>query len=264
MAQELAEQDSSRMKMKVLLILNCILLTIGNCGGPLITRLYYIRGGRRVWLASWLQSVGWPIMLIPIGICYHHRRITHGSAGNTKFFLMEPSLFVPASFIGLLSGLIRQLLFCLRRCAPSGFHLRFDFSLSDDFHCRICFQYSREEKVHLLLHKHRRVAYRRRGNFGISYKWRSSKRWAQKGVHQRILDNSGKRNYIWYHNAIDWVDVQEGQAKHFLFLDFRVSDFDVFVQHIFCTVGMLVSKDFQVYIYINTELIYSATLFIIS
>ncbi|XP_015885245.4 purine permease 1 [Ziziphus jujuba] len=91
---------------RLLLILNCILLSIGNCGGPLIMRLYFVHGGKRIWLSCWLETVGWPIMLIPISIAYYRRQRrqqTNGQA-QTKFFLMKPSLFISSALIGLLSG----------------------------------------------------------------------------------------------------------------------------------------------------------------
>ncbi|KAE8666781.1 Chaperone protein DNAj, putative isoform 1 [Hibiscus syriacus] len=38
--------DDATMR-KALLVVNCIILSIGNCGGPLIARLYFIHGGKR-------------------------------------------------------------------------------------------------------------------------------------------------------------------------------------------------------------------------
>ncbi|KAB1203874.1 Purine permease 3 [Morella rubra] len=87
---------------KVLLILNCILLSIGNCGGPLIMRLYFIHGGERVWLSSWLETGGWPIMLLPLIVAYFRRRATQGP--RTQVFFMKPPLFVASAVIGILTG----------------------------------------------------------------------------------------------------------------------------------------------------------------
>ncbi|XP_059630281.1 purine permease 3-like [Cornus florida] len=90
---------------KALLLLNCILLTIGKCGGPLIMRLYFTKGGKRVWLSSWLETGGWPIMFIPIIINYIHRRAKDGSAStSTKLFFMKPRLFIASAVIGILTG----------------------------------------------------------------------------------------------------------------------------------------------------------------
>ncbi|KAL2515296.1 Uncharacterized protein Fot_29267 [Forsythia ovata] len=60
------ESESSTTWRKTFLVLNCILLTLDNCGGPLNIRLYFIKGGKRIWLSSCIQTVGFPITLIPL------------------------------------------------------------------------------------------------------------------------------------------------------------------------------------------------------
>lgn len=85
-----------------LLVFNCILLALGNCGGPLIMRLYFLHGGNRVWLSSWLETAGWPIIFIPLFISYLHRR---SNKPTTKLFYMNRHLFIAATVIGLLTGL---------------------------------------------------------------------------------------------------------------------------------------------------------------
>ncbi|XP_021900778.1 purine permease 1-like, partial [Carica papaya] len=96
---------STTMK-KVLLVLNCIILTVGNCGGPLIMRLYFIHGGKRVWFSSWLETGGWPIIFLPLTVAYFYRRHTQKSnpSQNNKFFLMESRLFFAFVVIGILTG----------------------------------------------------------------------------------------------------------------------------------------------------------------
>ncbi|XP_070044620.1 purine permease 3-like isoform X2 [Nicotiana tomentosiformis] len=71
---------NSKMK-KFLLVMNCIFLAIGNCGGPLISRLYFIKGGKRIWLSSWLQTSAWPIILIPLAISYFNRCKSQAAVG---------------------------------------------------------------------------------------------------------------------------------------------------------------------------------------
>ncbi|MFQ6621972.1 hypothetical protein Gotur_002861 [Gossypium turneri] len=88
---------------KLLLVINCFILAIGHCGGPLMMRLYFIHGGKRVWFSSWLETGGWPIILFPIACAYLHRSRTQPSAEN-KLFLMKPRLFIAAAVIGILTG----------------------------------------------------------------------------------------------------------------------------------------------------------------
>ncbi|KAK4718390.1 hypothetical protein R3W88_016728 [Solanum pinnatisectum] len=98
-------QVSSRMK-NVLLIINCIILAIGYCGAPLIMRLYFIKGGKRIWLSCWLETIAWPINFIPLAISYLYRRKNNNNNNNTsKLILMTPRIFIATIGIGILQGL---------------------------------------------------------------------------------------------------------------------------------------------------------------
>ncbi|KAL4559006.1 hypothetical protein LXL04_031136 [Taraxacum kok-saghyz] len=91
---------------KTLLILNCILLSIGNCGGPLIMRLYFIHGGNRVWLSAFLETAGWPFIAVVLTILYFHRRAagTNGDSKKTTLIYMRPRLFFAVAVIGIITG----------------------------------------------------------------------------------------------------------------------------------------------------------------
>ncbi|KAL8252783.1 hypothetical protein R6Q59_036476 [Mikania micrantha] len=88
-----------------LLTLSCILLSVGNCGGPLITRLYFIHGGNRVWLSSSLETAGWPVITIVLILLYLHRRRASGNNKPTTFFYMRRRLFFAVAFIGVITGI---------------------------------------------------------------------------------------------------------------------------------------------------------------
>lgn len=100
---EEAQSLSPSMK-RTLLIINCIVLSIGNCGGPLIMRLYFIHGGRRIWLSSFLETAGWPFILVILVAAFFYRRITTGKS-TAKLFNMKPRLFFASAVIGILTGL---------------------------------------------------------------------------------------------------------------------------------------------------------------
>ncbi|KAG9450751.1 hypothetical protein H6P81_010716 [Aristolochia fimbriata] len=99
----------------LLLFINISLLAVGNAGGPLLTRLYYLQGGSRIWFTSLLLTGGWPIMLVPLFVSYFQRRrrrsisnnITSSSSStsSTKFFLIGRRLFMAAAFVGVILGL---------------------------------------------------------------------------------------------------------------------------------------------------------------
>ncbi|KAK4428109.1 Purine permease 3 [Sesamum alatum] len=89
------------VEKRIFLIINCIILAIGNCGGPLIMRLYFLHGGKRVWFSSWLETAGWPVILIPLIVSYTRRRKADPEA---RLILMKPRLCLAAAVIGILTG----------------------------------------------------------------------------------------------------------------------------------------------------------------
>lgn len=93
--------ESPSMK-KTLLIVNCILLSIGNCC-PLMMRLYFIHGGKRIWLSSWLLTAGWPFILIVLIGTFYYRRATTGNL-TAKLFNMKPRLIIASTVLGILTG----------------------------------------------------------------------------------------------------------------------------------------------------------------
>ncbi|CAN6996316.1 unnamed protein product [Brassica rapa subsp. trilocularis] len=95
------------MKTKtVLVIINCIILAIGNCGGPLMTRLYFRNGGKRIWFSSFLQTSGCPIILLPLLFSFltRHRQQQEQEDTKTALFLIKPPLFLASVVVGLLIG----------------------------------------------------------------------------------------------------------------------------------------------------------------
>lgn len=93
----------SKSLKRSLLLFNCILLILGNSGGPLLSKLYFLRGGKRIWLSSFLETAGWPFMIFPIMLSYLYRRSKEGP--GTKFFFIKPHLFLVCAFLGSLTGL---------------------------------------------------------------------------------------------------------------------------------------------------------------
>ncbi|MCD7473229.1 hypothetical protein HAX54_014940 [Datura stramonium] len=88
---------------RILLLINCLILAVGVCGGPLMMRLYFVEGGSRIWLSSWLQTGGWPFTFIPLAILYLYRRKTEGS--DAKIYFITPRIFVASFIIGVITGL---------------------------------------------------------------------------------------------------------------------------------------------------------------
>lgn len=88
-------------KKALILIFNCILLTVGQVGGPLLVRIYFLNGGKRKWLTAWLLTAGFPCLILPISISYAKNR---AKASSSKF-LVTPRLFAASAFLGCLLGI---------------------------------------------------------------------------------------------------------------------------------------------------------------
>ncbi|XP_019424895.1 PREDICTED: purine permease 1-like isoform X2 [Lupinus angustifolius] len=107
-AKEISKEETMK---RILLVLNCIIQVLGACGGPLVMRLYFIHGGSHIWLSSFLQCAGFPIMFIPLFISYIIRRHTTAAAAATtnttkmKMFTIKLPLFGIFAIIGVLQGL---------------------------------------------------------------------------------------------------------------------------------------------------------------
>lgn len=101
------EAELSKTMRRALFAFSCISLAIGACGGPLILRLYFVQGGSRIWLSSWLQTAGWPIILIPLLVLFMERRKTDGL--NTKIITMNLRVSIMTTLVGLLVGAINYL-----------------------------------------------------------------------------------------------------------------------------------------------------------
>ncbi|KAL3733091.1 hypothetical protein ACJRO7_022590 [Eucalyptus globulus] len=99
---ETMEAPQGKTLKLILLALNCAMLSL-SCAGPLLMRLYFIHGGASVWLSSWLETGGWPIIFIPLAVAYFRRRASEGP--SARLVLMDPFLFVAAAVIGVLTGL---------------------------------------------------------------------------------------------------------------------------------------------------------------
>ncbi|KAE9458890.1 hypothetical protein C3L33_09213, partial [Rhododendron williamsianum] len=97
------DQTANQKMKRGLLLLNAIFLTIGGCGGPMVMRLYFLHGGNRVWLSSWLETGGWPVNFIPLLVTYLNRRHKEGPAA--KLIFMRGPLFFASTLIGVLTGL---------------------------------------------------------------------------------------------------------------------------------------------------------------
>ncbi|KAK8954944.1 Purine permease 1 [Platanthera zijinensis] len=94
-------RKSSKSKKKlILLLLNILLLLIGGIGSPLILRTYFIHGGNRMWFSAFLQTAGFPFLLIPLIFSFLRRR----SDNRSSLISLTPPLLAYCTILGLITG----------------------------------------------------------------------------------------------------------------------------------------------------------------
>nr|XP_043622943.1 purine permease 1-like [Erigeron canadensis] len=102
LSQPRKDDNISKTMKRAMLALNALMLAIGNCGGPLVQRLYFVKGGKRIWLSSCLLTGGWPFMIVPIIVSFLYQK---RKGRQVKLFSLTPSLFIHCAVLGVLTGL---------------------------------------------------------------------------------------------------------------------------------------------------------------
>lgn len=84
---------SGHLKLTLILV-NSSLMLVGT-GGPLLLRVYFLHGGRRMWFSSFIQIGGWPVLLIPLWIYHRRHNMTCSSS---------KSVIAACCLVGLVTG----------------------------------------------------------------------------------------------------------------------------------------------------------------
>ncbi|MQM20625.1 hypothetical protein Taro_053649 [Colocasia esculenta] len=102
------EGQGCRSQRWVLLCFNCTLVLLGGAG-PLLLRVYFLHGGKRMWLSSLVQVGGWPLAIIPLTFCYMRswltRRARSGQGDGWFPIAMTFPLAAACAGIGVFTGL---------------------------------------------------------------------------------------------------------------------------------------------------------------
>ncbi|KAJ3695701.1 hypothetical protein LUZ60_001078 [Juncus effusus] len=88
----------------LLIVLNFLALFIGTVTASLLSRYYFLHGGSSRWLATLAQSVGFPLLFLPLYLS--------PSSSSRPFSHFTTRLYIYSIFLGLLMG-INNLLFAV-------------------------------------------------------------------------------------------------------------------------------------------------------
>ncbi|GLJ10935.1 hypothetical protein SUGI_0138360 [Cryptomeria japonica] len=92
------ESSKKTLRQWTLLLLSSAALCIGTIAGPLLLRFYFLHGGTRKWLSAWLETGGWPLLIIPIWLSSHNKQSSEGTH-------VTPKLCLASIVLGVLTGL---------------------------------------------------------------------------------------------------------------------------------------------------------------
>ncbi|CAN6217999.1 unnamed protein product [Urochloa humidicola] len=92
----------SRATHRLMVAINCAMLALGVTGGQILSRLYFNKGGHRQWFAAWIQTGAWPLLLILVAASYAGRRERYG--GGAPVLLSPPRILLAAAGLGLILG----------------------------------------------------------------------------------------------------------------------------------------------------------------
>ncbi|KAK8928594.1 Purine permease 1 [Platanthera zijinensis] len=114
---------AKRRKKRLLLFLHVVLLLVGGVGNPLILRAYFVYGGDRKWFSAFLQTAGFPLLVIPHIVSFFRRSNT----GRRSLFSLTPSLFIYCTILGVITGISDYLYSYGISFLPLGFTAIFAF-----------------------------------------------------------------------------------------------------------------------------------------
>lgn len=84
----------------LLLVINYVCLFVGSVASALLSKFYFNHKGTSRWVSTWVQSVGFPLLLLPVYLPYYFFNCT----SRKPFTKFTPKLLLTSTLIGLLLG----------------------------------------------------------------------------------------------------------------------------------------------------------------
>lgn len=78
-----------------------VALVVGLSSASLLGRFYFVNGGSRKWVYTWIESAGWPVLLFPLLLCYSSKNL---SARTALKQALTPKLCLIYVAMGLLTA----------------------------------------------------------------------------------------------------------------------------------------------------------------
>ncbi|XP_075482644.1 putative purine permease 4 [Primulina tabacum] len=101
-AQGNAKEGAANAHHTLLLLINYACLFVGSVSSSLITKFYFIHKGSSRWVSTWVQSAGFPILLLPIYLPYY---MSKSSDQRRPFSGFTLKIFLLSIIVGVFMGL---------------------------------------------------------------------------------------------------------------------------------------------------------------
>ncbi|XP_010918723.2 probable purine permease 4 [Elaeis guineensis] len=108
-ASTMLRGGSDRRSYYRLLAVNYVALFVGTLASTLLSRFYFVHRGSKLWVATLVQSAGFPLLLVPIYLA---------PSSSPPFSRFTPRLFALCVFLGLLLGINNLLISCGQAYLP--------------------------------------------------------------------------------------------------------------------------------------------------
>ncbi|KAI5066978.1 hypothetical protein GOP47_0017506 [Adiantum capillus-veneris] len=90
----------------VLMIASSIALVVGLSSASLLGRFYFVNGGSRRWVYTWIESTGWPVLLLPLFVCYSKKNCCVRTALKQAFTPRLCLIYVAMGFLTAFDNLL--------------------------------------------------------------------------------------------------------------------------------------------------------------
>lgn len=93
--------SGSKRNYMILLLITYFSLFVGSVSSTLLSKLYFIHKGSSIWVSTWVQSAGFPLLILLIYLPHHLFKCTR----RRPFTHFTPKLLLLSVLIGLMLGL---------------------------------------------------------------------------------------------------------------------------------------------------------------
>ncbi|KAI4332105.1 hypothetical protein L6164_017041 [Bauhinia variegata] len=94
------QKSSTSKRYMPLLVFNYLCLFLGSLSSSLLSKYYFIHNGSSRWVSTWVQSAGFPLLIIPICLPYLLK-----ISKRKPFTDFTPKILTLSTFLGLMLGL---------------------------------------------------------------------------------------------------------------------------------------------------------------